>query len=179
MGGTRANSRERILVAAAQVAREAGPGSLSLDAVAQRAGVSKGGLLYNFPSKAKLLQSLVEGHIAELDTDLNAAVASGETLLHAYVRLTAKACEEKEAPASWIFSAVAEDPDFLEPVKQHRRRVLDRLKAEGTETGPLLVAFFAMEGVLSMKLFDDNMLTPGERQLLVDCVLDLARQAAH
>ena len=52
----KSNSREKILTAAADVAREAGPGNLSLDAVASRAGVSKGGLLYNFPSKAKLMQ---------------------------------------------------------------------------------------------------------------------------
>ncbi|TIP57248.1 MAG: helix-turn-helix transcriptional regulator, partial [Mesorhizobium sp.] len=53
----RTNSRDRILAAAADVARESGPGSLSLDAVASRAGVSKGGLLYNFPTKAKLMQA--------------------------------------------------------------------------------------------------------------------------
>ncbi|TIV96394.1 MAG: TetR family transcriptional regulator, partial [Mesorhizobium sp.] len=47
MRAPRANSREKILAAAADVAREAGPGSLSLEAVASRAGVSKGGLLYN------------------------------------------------------------------------------------------------------------------------------------
>ena len=59
----RANSREKILAAAADVARESGPGNLSLDAVAQRAGVSKGGLLYNFPTKAKLMQALVEHYL--------------------------------------------------------------------------------------------------------------------
>ena len=40
MATTRSNTRERILTAAAAVARESGPGSLSLDAVAARAGVS-------------------------------------------------------------------------------------------------------------------------------------------
>ncbi|RUZ98934.1 TetR/AcrR family transcriptional regulator, partial [Mesorhizobium sp. M7A.F.Ca.CA.002.05.1.1] len=62
MRAQRPNSREKILAAAADVARESGPGSLSLDAVASRAGVSKGGLLYNFPTKAKLMQGLVEGY---------------------------------------------------------------------------------------------------------------------
>ncbi|TIP33330.1 MAG: TetR/AcrR family transcriptional regulator, partial [Mesorhizobium sp.] len=63
MRAPRANSREKILAAAADVAREAGPGSLSLEAVASRAGVSKGGLLYNFPTKAKLMQGLVESYL--------------------------------------------------------------------------------------------------------------------
>ncbi len=63
MKARRTNSRDRILAAAADVARETGPGSLSLDAVASRAGVSKGGLLYNFPTKAKLMQALVEEYL--------------------------------------------------------------------------------------------------------------------
>lgn len=163
----RANSRERILAAAAEVARETGPGSLSLDAVAQRAGVSKGGLLYNFPSKAKLMQALVASYVEEVDRDLNEAVEAGETLLSAYLRLTAKACERDE-PATWLFSAMAEDPDFLEPVTAHRRRLLDRLKADTSDVAGLLVVFFAMEGLLSMKLFDGTILGQDERELLME-----------
>ena len=49
-------ARDKILAAAEELARVAGPGNLSLDAVAARAGVSKGGLLYHFPTKAKLLK---------------------------------------------------------------------------------------------------------------------------
>ena len=43
MKARRPNSREKIFAAAADVARDTGPGSLSLDAVASRAGVSKAG----------------------------------------------------------------------------------------------------------------------------------------
>lgn len=169
----RANSRERILAAAAEVARETGPGSLSLDAVAQRAGVSKGGLLYNFPSKAKLMQGLVAGHVEEFELLLDDAVAGGEPLVSAYVRLTAEACE-KDEPAAWIFSAMAEDPHFLEPVEQHRRRLLDRLKGETSNVTDLLVVFFAMEGLLSMKLFGSNILSADERKMLVERLSQIA-----
>ena len=68
MTAPRTNSRDRILAAAVEVAQEAGAGNLSLDAVAQRAGVSKGGLLYNFPSKAKLLQALVQHYLDDYET---------------------------------------------------------------------------------------------------------------
>lgn len=162
----RANSRDRILEAAELVAREAGPGSLSLDAVAQRAGVSKGGLLYNFPTKTKLMQGLVARYIDEYQRDLDEAVAAGESLLTAYLRLTSDACV-KDEPPTWIFSAVAEDPDVLEPVKRHQRRLLDRLKAESADPGAALVAFFSMEGLLSMKLFGTAFLSADERNMLL------------
>ena len=49
------SARERILEAAERVITEVGAAHLTLDAVAQAAGVSKGGLLYHFPSKESLL----------------------------------------------------------------------------------------------------------------------------
>jgi AcrR family transcriptional regulator len=174
MAAPRSNSREKILAAAAEVAREAGPGSLSLDAVALRAGVSKGGLLYNFPTKARLMQGLVETYVAEFEREIDAAVERGESLLSAFVRASAKACEEKEAPAAWIFSAVAEDPNFLEPVTLHRARLLEKLKAETPDVAHLLVVVLAMEGLRSMKLFDGDILTAEERQLFVDRMLKIA-----
>ncbi|MBQ0819063.1 helix-turn-helix transcriptional regulator, partial [Microvirga sp. HBU67558] len=55
----RKSSRERILDAAAELVSEIGSGRLTLDTVAERAGLSKGGLLYNFPTKDALLQGMV------------------------------------------------------------------------------------------------------------------------
>src|SRR6266540_1213684 len=110
MGGVsmktrRANSRDRILAAAADVARESGPGSLSLDAVASRAGVSKGGLLYNFPTKAKLMQGLVEDYLRAFEQALESRTtdANGESPLAAYIRLSANDLEKPQPSASWIF----------------------------------------------------------------------------
>ena len=60
----RAQQRD-VGAAAVALAREQGPGNISLDAVAARAGLSKGGLLYNFPTKAKLLDPNVDGATAE------------------------------------------------------------------------------------------------------------------
>ncbi|APH74266.1 TetR family transcriptional regulator [Aquibium oceanicum] len=171
---TKANSRERILAAAAEVARNAGPGSLSLDAIAHQAGVSKGGLLYNFPSKAKLLQGLVEKHLAEMEQSLDAAAARGEPLLAAYMRLMKSSSVEDRPPASWIFSAIAEDPEFLAPINQFRRRLLARLRAETDDRAGVLVAFFAMEGLQCMKLFDDELLDAEDRRLLIERAHEVA-----
>jgi AcrR family transcriptional regulator len=167
MGTPRTNSRERILAAAAEVARETGPGSVSLDAVAQRAGVSKGGLLYNFPSKAALMKGLVASYVDAFERDLEQAVAAGEPLVSAYLRLAAEASDEDDT-AAWIFSAVAEDPNFLEPVKRHRERLLNRLKAHSPDTAGILVAFFAVEGLHSMKLFDTTLVSAEERALIFE-----------
>jgi AcrR family transcriptional regulator len=178
----RTNSREKILAAAADVAAEAGPGSLSLDAVALRAGVSKGGLLYNFPTKAKLMQGLVERYLAEFEHALETARANntdGESLLSIYIKLAAKECEETKPSASWIFSAVAEDPEFLDPIKAFRLQLFQRLKAETPSKNALLICYLAIEGLRSMNLFDSDILSRAERDTLVASLLSVAESTAE
>ncbi len=169
MSGNRPSSRSRILAAAAALARDAGPGRLSLDAVAARAGVSKGGLLYHFPSKAALMTGLVEDYIAEFEAKLDAAVKrddSGEALMKAYVALSLKSLDEKQPPASWIFSAMAEDPDFLQPVNDFRRKLLQRLLAGSADRTKALIAYLAIEGLHSLKLFGSDQLSGDDRNAI-------------
>ena len=176
MKARRANSRDRILAAAADVAREAGPGSLSLDAIASRAGVSKGGLLYNFPTKAKLMQGLVENYLNAFEQALEERTAEGgdDSVLAAYIRLSADDCETPKPSATWMFSAIAEDPEFLTPIKAFKRQLFERLKGETDDLGSLLVCFLAIEGLRSMNLFDSDVLSPQERRLLISSLLEIA-----
>ena len=56
--------RDRLFSAAVNVALDKGFGHVTLDAVAERAGVSKGGLLYHFPTKSHLVRELLSHHLA-------------------------------------------------------------------------------------------------------------------
>jgi AcrR family transcriptional regulator len=71
--------RERLLDAAEKVVARDGVANLTLDAVAREGGVSKGGLLYHFPSKSALITSVVERLAVQCDADhANAIAAAGE-----------------------------------------------------------------------------------------------------
>jgi len=59
-------ARDRVLDAFEELLNEQGERAATLDAVARAAGVSKGGLLYHFPSK----DALVDGLVARLDERL-------------------------------------------------------------------------------------------------------------
>jgi AcrR family transcriptional regulator len=61
VSGRRAGTRDRILEAGYAIAGQSGVAAVTLDAVADRAGVSKGGLLYHFPSKEALVAGMVDG----------------------------------------------------------------------------------------------------------------------
>ena len=73
----RKSSREKILDAAAELVGEIGAGRLTLEAVAERAGLSKGGLLYNFPTKEALLQGMIQRMIDEVAVREGSASRAG------------------------------------------------------------------------------------------------------
>lgn len=53
------HTRDHILEAAAKLVLTEGASGLTLDAVAKSAGISKGGLLYHFPSKEALILGMI------------------------------------------------------------------------------------------------------------------------
>src|SRR5436190_7279253 len=59
---------DRLLNAAEQVAIRDGVQNLTLEAVAREAGVSKGGLLYHFPSKSLLITAIVERLVSHCES---------------------------------------------------------------------------------------------------------------
>ena len=55
-------TREHILQAAGRQVMSEGASGLTLEAVAKNAGISKGGLLYHFPSKEALILGMIDAH---------------------------------------------------------------------------------------------------------------------
>jgi AcrR family transcriptional regulator len=66
-------ARDRILEAAEHVVASVGAARLTLDLVAHSAGVSKGGLLYHFPSKESLLSALAQRYVDSMEHCIEAA----------------------------------------------------------------------------------------------------------
>ena len=72
----------------------AGDDEPTLEAVAAGAGVSKGGLLYHFPSKSHLLRALVERIVARADDVLTEAADRGR-MGEAWLRLSLPDADER------------------------------------------------------------------------------------
>jgi AcrR family transcriptional regulator len=77
----RSRTREAILDAAASAFRELGFDGTSMDEIARRAGVARGTLYYNFPSKDDIAVQIAERYRAEGYSRLLAQQAAGEDAL--------------------------------------------------------------------------------------------------
>ena len=128
----RGNSREALLDAAEEIVRENGAAHLSFNAISARAGVSKGGLLYHFPTKEALLQALLE----------RVSVALAEARKAESGKLPESATQELKAhilAAGYFHSrrlqgvgiallaAGAHDPKLLTPAREAREALVERI----------------------------------------------------
>ena len=155
-GGT----RRRILDAAQDLALTAGAGNLSLDAVAERAGVSKGGLLYHFPTKTRLLEALVADFLGRFDAALSAEERNGapDAVIGAYLAQFVKERTRSAQPAAGLLAAFAEDPDLLAPVQHYETGFLARIRANATDPQMATLIFFALHGMRAMDMFNIRVL---------------------
>ncbi|MGO2111987.1 MAG: TetR/AcrR family transcriptional regulator [Pseudoclavibacter sp.] len=78
-------TRDRILDALEEILLADGAQAITLEAVAARAEVSKGGLLYHFPAKEQLLLGAVERLGARVDEQLQRAIAEGVSIARWYL----------------------------------------------------------------------------------------------
>lgn len=161
-----------MLQAAEELAVEVGPASLSLDAVAARAGLSKGGLLYHFPTKARLLEALVEDFVCRFEEDLATRIGSAgcdrDNAATAYLEMFVQEHQVKRPPPVGLLAAMAENPDFLRPVRRHQRTLIDRVKACTTDPVDGLIAFLALQGIKSQELLSIETLTQQEFEAVID-----------
>ena len=77
--------RRNLLDCAAKLAAEQGVAALSVQAVADAAGVTKGGLFHHFPSKQALLEAVMADLLTALDSEIDAFVSQD---CEAYGRFT-------------------------------------------------------------------------------------------
>jgi AcrR family transcriptional regulator len=71
----REDTRQRLYEAAVELVAEQGFSATTVDDIAERAGVAKGTVYYNFPSKTALFEELLRHGVGLLTADFRAAVA--------------------------------------------------------------------------------------------------------
>jgi AcrR family transcriptional regulator len=174
----RKGSRERILDAAGELVTEVGAGRLTLEAVAERAGLSKGGLLYNFPSKDALLQGMVERMVQEISAKKEALRSEIGCKRNLESRLSVAAslllcCGRAKDITTGLLAASSESPHLLEPARQVLNEEWQNLKSTSEDPAAAMVAWLAIQGLNSLEMHDVSPVTPPDREEVVKAVYRL------
>lgn len=174
----RPNSKEAILDAAEAIVLEAGASHMTLDAVAERSGISKGGLIYNFPSKEALLVAMIGRMMARFERLREQARQefppgpSKELMVEIRALQRLSGIDQRLGAA--LLAVTANQPELMHDLHQGLRT-----RFEGEIAGPegctrSSILYFAALGLHFHELLNLSMLDPPAQKRLFDDLLRLA-----
>lgn len=174
----RPSARPKLIEAALRVVEARGVTALTLDAVAEEAGVTKRGLIYHFPSKHALLTGIHEDLAARSERDLLEATGrdpEGASLVErtrGYVRAAFKAPTTAEMR---LFMEAAPEPEWMEPWLRVSRRWFPEQDQAVEDLDELalrcLVARMAADGSWGYEAVRASPMTARARERLVASIL--------
>lgn len=174
-GNTAPNARTRVLDAAERIVMARGVHALTLEAAAQEAGVSKGGLLYHFASKEALLGAMLGRLATFFEEEFDRSVAAqppgpgrvARAMLEWALGADENACNEMHERAAAVFlAAFHHDPALLDPARAFIARMREAVAADGLPPGYGAAIMAAGDGLFMARLFKLYSLTEPERLTL-------------
>lgn len=175
----RADRPEIILAAAEQVLRRGGARSLTIDAVAAEAKLSKGGVLHHFASKDALIQGMVGRKLERLREGIERHSASQSPGPTAYARAVVANSretygEEEGFPRALLVSS-AESPNALAEFRAFFTERLSQMTALEGRSGAGSVFLFAILGIMVGRTLGFHDLSEEEVGRVFDALDGMAR----
>ncbi|MCA3697943.1 TetR/AcrR family transcriptional regulator [Aquidulcibacter sp.] len=169
--------RDLILDAAESLVMTLGAAHLTMDAVAARAEVSKGGVLHHFPTKAALIQAMLDRLLAIFEADLDVvARASGTSFkaqLRAWINLTQTIDVRLDRICAALLSASANDPELLKPFAVMMQDRLKRYQLGHPSDGLVSVVFTALDGYWLFNALGLSPLSESSKSAFFSALLEL------
>ncbi|GAA3158847.1 TetR/AcrR family transcriptional regulator [Nonomuraea salmonea] len=183
-GMPRPSSKDRLLDAAADVLLSQGAESLTLEAVATRAGVSKGGLFYHFPTKQALVAAMADRLTRAFDEALAQAGTRPGDFLRAYVEATIpERHTTATAPADRVTAALLAvlfvDPAQLQPLRERFAAWQARLVDDGVDPAAATAVRLAVDGWWAARLLGLGSPGPDLHEKTRRYLMEAIDRAAH
>lgn len=169
--GTKArpDTKTRIICAAEEVVLRDGVARLTLEAAAAEAGLSKGGVLYHFPTRDALVSAMVEEIIEEFDRDIDRHLEGDDgpgAFVRAYIRATmapgSPRPDRQDRPdgqdrqdrlGAALIAAAAAQPSLLIPLQSAADRWQARMAEDGLDPAVATMVRLTCDGLWLCDLF--------------------------
>jgi AcrR family transcriptional regulator len=140
----RPSKKQHLFEVAAQLVANGGYAALTIEALAQAAGVTKGGVQYHFASKDELIIEL----LAFLLGSLNAALEGldGKAWLKAYVALTLGEPTDGDGAVAAIISALPPGDPRCAPFDHYAKKWREKAAGSGLEPNLAQIIRLAADG---------------------------------
>ena len=171
--------RQQVLEVAARLSLQKGPASVTLDAVSQAAGVSKGGLLHHFPSKQALLDGMFDDLVGKFGQAIDEEMARHPAEAGRFTRAYLAVCfspEHSGESDGWktLVTALLAEPHLRQRWRLWALRQAERHAATDGSVDAELVRF-AVDGLWLSQLLDGAVPGPERQRALMERLIALSR----
>ncbi|SFE81994.1 TetR/AcrR family transcriptional regulator [Alteribacillus iranensis] len=147
-----------ILHAAARIVKERGIFNLTLEAAAREAGMSKGGLLYHFPSKEALVQGMVEhlanNYMTKIEENAENDPVDEGKWTRAFLNVTFNQTYQNKDMNAGLLAAKAVKPELLQPINKAYAKWQEHIENDGLDPVTATIIRLATDGIWLSELFE-------------------------
>jgi AcrR family transcriptional regulator len=170
-------TRTAAIKAAMTILERDGPGKLTFDAIAREAGISKGGLTHQFPSKSDVLTGLLthqRDYFEQFGREYLAAREPGapQPTLSTQIAIMREVLHRQPAGVLAILTALMEDRAPLQMVRDTQAENIKQMTAESTDPDLAVLRWQAAWGLVLTSMLGFSSLTDEDRTRLFERLLD-------
>ena len=168
----RTSKKQSILESAAAIINEEGADYLTLDAVAKKAGVSKGGLLYHFKSKDSLIEELVNYANNLYKENVSKYISDNKDekgqWLNAFIEATREHRTENAPITSGMLAAQGTNRSLLLPLRASYQEWQQQIAHDGLDEVDATIIRLAVDGLWLSEIFGISALDEEMQEKVID-----------
>lgn len=170
-------SRKAALAAALTIIARDGPGRLTLDAIARESGLSKGGLMHQFPNKEAVLKALLEQQFAHFDEFASkfrseAGTVAKQPELATQIAISRELIAQQYSVAQAMLGALAQEPGLLADARAKDAERVAEIRTEAEDADLAVLRWAAARGLALMAMLRVSPLEQAELDRLFARLLD-------
>ncbi len=178
--------RQKVFAAMRHVIAQQGAPHLTLEAVAAEAGISKGGLLYHFPSKDALWQGFLEDFHENFirqcwkEFQEDSKPDRPGRIHRAWIRSFMKMDPARDVDADLSdVAAIITNVQFVKPMKAFWKAWETILAKDGIDEETSLIIKMSLSGIKMERIMDYVEVTDAQRERLFERLLEIATLEAE
>jgi AcrR family transcriptional regulator len=172
-------TREKILITTAKLVASYGPAALTIEKAAEAASLSKGAVLYHFPSKDALVSALIASSLEQFDTTTTRFVDRDANkngrFSRAYARVLFHPQNNTSEFAAGLLAAVTTNLSLLGPAVSRHAEVQRRVEADGISASMATLIRLASDGLYFTRAFGLAPLSDAQADGVLKLLIELSK----
>jgi len=178
-------TRELVFVACGAILHREGLAALTLDAVAEEAGLSKGGLLYHFPTKLALVEALFRHHLDLFDLRIDALrqadiLQDQASWLRAYAQASIEQISDADTASLFasLFAAGERYPSVLQIMRDYYVAWQAQIDDSGLSASSAMMIRLTVDGFWFAHLYQYSPPTGAQRAEVINYIMRLTENVS-